>query len=423
MKPAGSAAAGNGQVFLARTPIFSRRKHVLGYRITAGRRTGQPPGGHDDEASQVAQVFAATGPDMLTHRLPAFVRVTPDGLLDGTHLNLPADRVVLELDADAHADWDVVDVCIDARSRGFRLALDDFTVSSRAAGLVPRVDYLKIDVRDPRSAESRARTVACFRQAQTILIATGVDTHAELDAAAQDGFECLEGFFFQEPEAAVERRMQPQQLTLLRLLRALNDPNLSISDLEDLVKHDAGLCYRILRAVNSAAAARRHQISSMHDALLLLGRDMVRRWASICTVAGLSTSAHSELIVMSTVRARLCELLVGTAPGGVEAGEAFLLGMCSLFDTILGRPMKDLVNDLPLGLETRQALAGEATPARAILDCVIAYEHGNWERCETLARQARVNPNVMPGAFLEAIRWAGELNAEEGRSSEFGTRN
>jgi len=418
-----TSTAIGGQVFLARTPIFSRRKQLLGYRINAGRRTGPPlAGGQDDDATQVAQVFAATGADTLTHGLPAFVRVTPKSLLEGSHHNLPADRVVLELGADAEPDWDVVDACIDARARGFRLALDDFTVSSPGAALVPRVDYLKIDVRDPRAAQSRARTVACFRQAQTVLIAKGVDTQADLDAAAQDGFECLEGFFFQQREKSVDRGIQPQQVTLLRLLRALNDPDLSIGQLEDLVKHDAAMCYRILRAVNSAALARRTEVESMHDALLLLGRDVVRRWASIWTVAGLGASAHSELVVMSTVRARLCELLAGTATGGVSAGDAFLLGMCSLFDTILGRPMAELVNELPLGIDTKRALAGQPTPARTILDCVIAYERGAWDQCEALARQARVNPAVMPGAFLEAIRWAGELAGEEVRSSKFEVR-
>jgi EAL and modified HD-GYP domain-containing signal transduction protein len=217
--------------------------------------------------------------------------------------------------------------------------------------------------------------------------------------------------------------MLPQQVTLLRLLRALNDPDLSIGELEGLVKHDAALCFRILRAVNSAAAARRNTVFSMHDALLLLGRDMVRRWASIWTVAGLNAGAHGELVVMSTVRARLCELLAASAPCGVDSGEAFMLGMCSLFDTILGRPMTELLAELPLGDETRRALAGGASTSRTILDCVVAYERGEWEKCETLARQARVNPQVLPGAFLEAIRWAGELREPEVRSSNLEVRN
>jgi EAL and modified HD-GYP domain-containing signal transduction protein len=413
------ASTASGPVFVARTPILTRRQEVLGYRLTAGRRKGpQPPVDQDDEAVQIAQVLAASGTDALTQGRAAFVRVTPRSLAGGILQHLPPTRVVLELDADIEPDWDVLDACVEARALGFRLALDDFTPSSPAAGLIPRVDFLKIDVRDPRTAEARARTVACFRQGRTTLIAKNVDTNADSETAAQDGFECLEGFFFQRPVVRpADRRMLPQQVTLLRLLRALNDPNLSIGELESLVKHDAALCYRILRAVNSAAAARRSTVFSMHDALLMLGRDMVRRWASIWTVAGLNASAHGELVVMSTVRARLCELLAASAPCGVDAGEAFMLGMCSLFDTILGRPMAEIVGELPLGDETRRALAGGGSTARTILDCVVAYERGAWDQCDALARQARVNAQVLPGAFLEAIQWAGELNNTEVRTS------
>jgi len=426
------AGAIGGQVFVARTPILTRRQQVLGYRLTAGRRKGpQPPVTHnrhdaqassdvndDDEASQIADVLASAGPDALTQGRAAFVRVTPRALSSGIIQNLPPERIVLELDANIQPDWDVLDVCVEARARGFRLALDNFTPGSAAAGLIPRVDFLKIDVRDSRTAEERARTVACFRQGRTTLIAKNVETNTDSETAARDGFEYLEGFFFQRAVPANDRRMLPQQVTMLRLLRAVNDPNLSIAELEGLVKHDAALCYRILRAVNSAAAARRHTVFSMHDALLLLGRDVVRRWASIWTVAGLNNSAPGEVVVMSAVRARLCELLAASAPCGVEPGEAFLLGMCSLFDTILGRPMAELVEKLPLADETRRALAGGPTPARAILDCVVAYERGAWDNCEALAKRAQVNHQVLPGAFLEAIRWAGELNAPDVRTVE-----
>jgi EAL and modified HD-GYP domain-containing signal transduction protein len=212
-------------------------------------------------------------------------------------------------------------------------------------------------------------------------------------------------------------------VTLLRLLRALNDPDLSIGELEDLVKHDAAMCYRILRAVNSAALARRTEVESMHDALLLLGRDVVRP-LGVHLDGGRAWRVRAQRADRHVHRSgAVVRVAAGTAPGGVSAGEAFLLGMCSLFDTILGRPMVELVNELPLGIDTKRALAGQPTPARTILDCVIAYEHGAWDQCEALARQARVNPAVMPGAFLEAIRWAGELAGEEGRSSRFEVRS
>ena len=50
---------------------------------------------------------------------------------------------------------------------------------------------------------------------------------------------------------------------------ALHDPDLSVHQLENLIKHDAALCYRILRTVNSAAFALRMTVHSIREALVL----------------------------------------------------------------------------------------------------------------------------------------------------------
>jgi len=410
-----------GHVFFAREPILTRRQRVFGYRLRVGRReTGprDPEDGH--ELSDASRLVRDVGLDMLTNGHPAFIPVTRRDLLDGTFHNLPPRDVVLEVGADIVADSEIQSSCTDLRALGYRLAIDGFTMTAPAADLAAMADYLKVDVSDPRPAETRARTVACFGRSGTALIASGVATLEQAEAASQDGFAAFQGFFFAQPVVLPNRQVSPSQITLLRLVRALYDPRLSLGDLEELVKHDAELCNRILRAVNSAAFARRQTVSSMREALLLLGLNMVRRWASVWALAGLSADGPAELMVTSTVRARLCELLAGSAGSDDAAGEGFLLGACSLLDAITGRPMAEVVAELPLGDVTRQALCGRPSASRDLLDCVIAYERGAWDECEVLARRAHVNPEVLPGAFLDALRWSRELEeppAQQGRPS------
>jgi EAL and modified HD-GYP domain-containing signal transduction protein len=134
-----------------------------------------------------------------------------------------------------------------------------------------------------------------------------------------------------------------QHVAGLRLLHALHNPELTILELEDLVKHDPALCFLILRTINSAAYALRTSVQSIHDALVLLGRDTVRRWAALWSLAGLSKDAHAELLTMATVRARCCELLGASTDKAGAAADGFLVGMCSLLDAILEQPMPKLV--------------------------------------------------------------------------------
>jgi len=125
---------------------------------------------------------------------------------------------------------------------------------------------------------------------------------------------------------------------------------------------------------------------------------------------GLGADSHDEFVVMSTVRARLCETLVSAARGSEAGGEAFLLGMCSMFDAILGRPMEEIVTELPFEESSRQVLCGGPGPLRGALDCVIAHERGAFQDSAAIAARAGLNARLLPGAFMEALRWTRELH-------------
>jgi c-di-GMP-related signal transduction protein len=334
-------------------------------------------------------------------------------LLDGIPSVLPPERVVLELGADIEADREVVEACQALRNAGYQIAVDDFVPTEWTADLVPLANFLKVDflATDPQVRKG----IDKIRAGGTpVLIAKSIETMEAFDQAVKEGYTYFQGFFFGRPVITEGREVPGQQMANLRLLRALHVPDLSVHQLEELIKHDASLCYRILRTVNSAAYMLQVPVQSIRQALVLLGRDTVRRWASLWSLAGLEEQAHSELVVMATVRARCCELLAGKLGGEDAASEGFLVGMCSLLDAILGRPMKAVLADLPLAEETEAALLGEDNDTRRMLDCVIAYEHGEWERAEQLARRAKIDPALLPKAFADALRWSREIRGVGG---------
>jgi c-di-GMP-related signal transduction protein len=198
-------------------------------------------------------------------------------------------------------------------------------------------------------------------------------------------------------------------LASLQILQGLSDPNLSIAQVEHLIKRDAAVAYRILRFANSAAAAQTREVTSMQHALLLVGRDMVRRWASVAILTGLGTESPDELLTMAIVRARFAEILGEAIAGDTGGGEGFLVGLCSLLDVILGRAMADILDDLPLTADVRAALFGRDNHLRRLLDCVVAYERGDWSNCLALAGLAGLAPRSLAPAYLEALRFAYDL--------------
>ena len=188
---------------------------------------------------------------------------------------------------------------------------------------------------------------------------------------------------------------------------------MTLADLEELIRQDVSLCYRVLRCINSAAFGLQMETHSIRQALVLLGIGQVRKWASVWSLASVAQGGGSaEVMPVAIIRARCCELLGDRAAGPGRESGLFLLGMCSLLDAMLGRPMPAALTDLPLAGEIRDALLGKRNPARAILDAVIAYERGDFATAEALAETAGLPATALLTAYEDALRYARELSRD-----------
>lgn len=394
---------------MARQPIMDAMRNVQGYELlyrrTAGATTAEGASADVATASVIDGLFGI-GLEALTGGHRAFINVSRQLLLDGIPAVLPADRVVLELGADIEADDDVLRACRECKSAGYSLALDDFTPGDESDPLVALASFLKVSLRETRRPTGLRRSGA---GPTPTLVATDVETPDSCRSAAEDGFGLFQGFFLGKPTLKAGRAVPAQHVAGVRLLHALHDPDLTILQLDDLVRHDAAMCFLILRTVNSAAYGLRTSVSSIHEALVLLGRDTVRRWAALWALAGLGRHTHAELLTMATIRARCCELLAASSRGGQESAEAFMVGLCSMLEAILEQPLPELLASTPLDGAVKDALLGGDTVARRTLDCVVAYERGEWDRCVALAASAGVSPTVLPGAYAEALHWSTAL--------------
>jgi len=329
---------------------------------------------------------------------------------------LPSSQIVVEVPGTRQADAATREALIALRQRGYAVALDEFVLSDATAALLPLARFVKMDFLSTPSRQTTA-CVAAARQARSSVVASNVEAAEVFEEAAREGFTHFQGFFFERQAPRPEPALAPTQLVSIRLLQALNESNASLSGIEDLVKRDAALSHRVLRMVNSAALAQTRAITSMRQALVLLGRDTIRRWASFAIVAGLGVKAQPELVVMATVRARFCELLMGMTQGEDAAGEGFLLGLCSLLDVILSRPMRVILDELPLSADARSALLGFENPGRHLLNCVTAYERGDWNACLQFASIVGIDRSALLPAYIDALGWAHELQQPDRRRS------
>jgi EAL and modified HD-GYP domain-containing signal transduction protein len=397
-------------VYVARQPILRATGHVFGYELlyrgaafeTACREDGDPA-----SARTFTNALLNLGLDTLTHKLPAFINVNRTLLLAGAVSLLPPKNVVVELLEDMPIDRDVIEMCRSLHRMGYVLALDDFVPGSEAEALFPFVKFVKVDVLGT-SPQMRLDVARRLASANVQLIAEKVETSEVAFEMAKAGYKLLQGFYFCRPTTFGSRSLPTRSVAYMNLLVALNQPDLCPGDLEDLIKQDISLSHRVLRCVNSAAFAIRYEVRSIRQALVLLGLDRIQRWASIWLLAGLNTGSVPETTILALVRSRSCEL-IGTEISPETGQEFFLLGLCSLLDTMLGRTMEAALADLPLSTEIRGALLGQTGVPRSVLDAVIAYERGAWEQATFHLEEAGLPSELLATAYNDGLRWANEL--------------
>jgi c-di-GMP-related signal transduction protein len=400
---------------VARQPILNRARRVFGYELLyreAVDSSGCAVPSNLASSRVLSDAVLAVGLDRLTCGKPAFVNFTRSLLLSGAGGLLPPASLVIEVLESVEVDKEVIDACRRLRASGYALALDDFVPDSDAEALLPHVRYVKVDVL-VTSALERQRLAARLKPMGVCLIAEKVETQEMADAVLSGGYSLVQGYHFCRPTTFAAAAIPARRMTHLRLFAALSDADLTVEQLEGLIKHDVSLSYRILRSVNSAAHGIQREVTSVREALVLLGLDYIRKWASVWALAGLNDGGTHETMAVALLRARSCEVLGAALGGRDKAQAAFLLGLCSLLDVIVGRPMTEVLGEMPLPSDTRTALLGEPNRDRRILDAVIAYERGDFTGAVETLKPLGLPEKTLTDAYADALTWAREVSASE----------
>ena len=390
-------------IFVARQPIFDRRLEVFGYELLfRARDTDVAEIAHPDEASALVIInsFIDIGIDRLVGSAMAFINV-PEGLiLNDTLLPMFHEQTVLELLEDVEPSAAVLDGLERLKQRGFRIALDDFAYRPEYRPLLALADFVKVDLLDHSSTQLAAQ-VAALRAFPGRLVAEKVETEAQFRDCQRLGFDFFQGHYFSRPKTVADRTPPANRLVVLRLLARLTDPDLSVGELERALAADVSLSYKLLRYVNSAAFARRREVESLKDAIIIAGYDAVRKWAALILLSSIDVHKPRELIKIAMIRARMCELLAARPE---LQGQAFITGLFSVLDAVMDMPMAVLLDNLALSIPIKFALLDREGELGDLLQRVLWYERGEWLPLIEIG----VRHETLVAAYLEAVRWTDE---------------
>lgn len=402
--------------YLARQPILGRDQHLVAYELLF-RNADEPAADVTDQAAATAAVISHTSQLGMQHvvggRL-AFLNVDEIVLMSDFIRFLPADKVILEILETVKATPRLVERVAELKKTGFRFALDDVVChSGDVKKLKSLVDVIKVDIKET-DRERLPQLVKALRSEGQKLLAEKVETTEEFELCMSLGFDYFQGYYFARPAVLTGQKIAPSELALLHLIE-LVDANADKQEILSSAGGDTVIRANLLRLLNSPVVDHRGKIESLSQALETLGPRQLGRWLQILLYSkpGAPVDFDSPLLLMATTRGKLMELMIQRIrPNDQAAADTgFSVGILSLMDAMFSMSIADVLGNMALPDEVREALLdrkGELGTMLRIVE-IIEIDHYRTTELTQLLKQVGLAPADITEIEIEAFEWVEKL--------------
>lgn len=397
-------------IYLGRQPIYDSAFRVEGYELLHHPTGAENTTLLDSElmSSQVLfDTLTEVGLERLVGQGKAFLSIARDLIVQGylEQIIAPSPQLVFQVNPDIAVDVPLADALRTLRQQGYRFLLNDYQDNEAHQALLDTAEYVRVNMATT-SAPQAHRIITGLRKRGVAPIAGGIEDQEVLEACQTLGFNYFQGRHFSEPRLLKFKDIPANQLTILRLISALNQPDVDMKTVETLIAQDVSLSYKLLRYINSAYFNLSHRVESIQRAVVLLGLRNIRSWATLRSMSAME-NARDDLQTIALTRAKMCESLTKQL-GLKQRDAAFTVGLLSVLDLVAQAPMADVLATLPLEEEINTALLRYEGALGRILACTLAYERCDWATLKELGLDAEKVNEV----YLEALAEAYRINYE-----------
>ena len=388
--------------YIARQPIFDRSNKLFGYELLYRTDYGGPVrsavANSDATTEVILNSYIEIGLDRLVGEHLAFINAPSGFIFNNARLPPPSENIVLEIiKEDMACDEFLAGIRL-LSELGYHIAFDDFDFNYLNNDLIKFAQYVKIDIKRHNTQELEQLLLA-LKKWSLKTIAIKVETFQEYKQCEKMGFDHYQGIFFSQPKSVHGKSISANQLMVMKLLEKLQNKDIEARELTRIIEADVALSLKLFRFANSASLALNHRVESIHHAIVTVGLDNVRLWANLIALTTFDDTP-GEVIRVALVRAKMCELLIKSSDHR-SAGSAFLVGLFSTLDAIIGMPLYEILPELQLNKDINNALLFNEGPFARVLKCVLAYERGEWKVVEPTGFAEKTSTDC----YLRAVEW------------------
>jgi EAL and modified HD-GYP domain-containing signal transduction protein len=397
--------------YAARQPILDIDKNLFAYELLfRDSIVNVFPDIDGDEAT--TKIIEASnfnlGINEFTGNKPAFINFTLETLIKGYPETLTPEEVVVEILETVKPGKKLLSICKDLHEKGYTIALDDYIHQAVWQHFYPFIHIIKIDWQDTTLDTIKAVKTAIKDFPHIKLLAEKVETYEEYNQALALGFVLFQGFFFAKPEMVKTKSLSPSQIAMAELLYETSKKELDLASITSVFERDVTLSYKLLRYANSAIFKRRTDISTIKQALVILGSAELIRFLGLIFAANINPGKPSELINAAMTRAKFCDLMASEIKSPLDSSIAFLTGLLSLIDAIVDEDLAHILTKLPLAQEIKDTLLTRKGDMAALIMLLEFIERAEWSKTNVVMTKLGLTKASVLKSYNEAIAWADE---------------
>ncbi|WP_159820966.1 EAL and HDOD domain-containing protein [Colwellia sp. 20A7] len=397
--------------YAARQPILDINKKLFGYELLFRDSIDNvfPDIDGDEATSKMIEASKFNmGISEFTNNKLAFINFTLETLIQGYPEMLTNEEVVVEILETVKPGKKLLGLCKDLHSKNYIIALDDYEHQNVWIHFYPYIKIIKVDIQKTALSEVHKVIEATKDYPHIELLAEKVETYEEYEQAKQLGFTYFQGFFFARPEMVKTKNLSPSQIAMADLLYETSKPELDLAGITQVFERDVSLSYKLLRYANSAAFKRRSEVSTIKQALILLGSSELKRFLALMFAVTVNPEKPNELIKSALARAKFCELIAREMSYKIDVSIAFLTGLLSMIDAILDEKIEVILDKLPLTSEIKDPLLTRKGLMAAIIKLAELIEHAEWDKTNIVMENLIIDKTQTLKHYNEALAWADE---------------
>lgn len=405
----------NNDVFIARQPILDKRLELYGYELfSRSSQTAEKSEIQHTEATDSEMLFNVLSTfdiEQLLGGKYAFLNCTLESL-SIEHFELVAPNcVALEMERPKELNetilMEVSGKLQILKSRGYLIAADDFVFEKEFSNWLQFVDIIK--VQSNKSSDHNAKIISHSQMLKKKVVAELVETQEQYQFFNKLGVDFFQGYFFCKPITMGAKITNPAVTSLIRLMN-LTIQEADIFEIEQVLKTDPSLSFKLLRYINSAGFGLSCTVESFKHAIMILGYKKLFKWLTLLFSSSNKNPGSQTVAKIAVSRARFMELIGEELLGKAAADNCFVVGMFSLLEVMLNVPLDVAINSINLPRTITDALLLNEGDYAPLLRLTIALEQNDWIEILAMAHELGLTSQIITEKHFAALEWATQLN-------------